>query len=288
MNKIHDPFIDNTRCISRLYDEYKKHPRLIIACDFDHTLFDWDDKGYEFPHVFELLERCQRLNFYIVLFSASAPERHEMMKAYMADRGINVASINKNPIDLPYGNHGKIYYNILLCDRAGLKSGCFILNEVLHKIEHQNKPTFYLEAPNTLEEKDYNNGCQSVFLGGSITGANDWQKSVAEKLLPHYHVFNPHRENFDVNNPEDEELQITWEYEHLNKAHKILFWFSFETFAPITLFELGAFYNRRQIFIGIHPEYKRKNVVVIQMKLRGITDICYDLDTLVQNVVESK
>jgi hypothetical protein len=139
-----------------------------------------------------------------------------------------------------------------------------------------------------LTPLEYNNGKKSIFLAGSITGAVNWQNIAKEKLLPHFNVINPRRENFDVTNPLDEELQITWEYNQLNGAAMLLFWFSDETLAPITLFELGSFGTRKPTFIGINPNYKRKRDVEIQMKLRGITNICYDLNELIDNVIKSK
>jgi len=57
------------------------------------------------------------------------------MIEYMADHGIKISSINKNPIDLPFGNHGKIYYNHLLDDRAGLESALKILKSLIDRIQ---------------------------------------------------------------------------------------------------------------------------------------------------------
>jgi hypothetical protein len=69
-----------------------------------------------------------------------------------------------------------------------------------------------------------------------------------------------------------EQEQITWEYHCIHHCKYILFWFAKETLAPITLFELGSALNTHdhsKIFIGIDPEYKRKNDVIIQTKLRN-------------------
>lgn len=156
----------------------------------------------------------------------------------------------------------------------------------------------YLEAPNILPTYE---PAKSIFLAGSITGAENWQETVTKRLLPHYHIFNPRREYFDVHDKSVEKEQITWEYQHLNIANNLLFWFSYETLAPITLFEYGFYLNKYlqypltrfhelgQIFIGIHPEYKRKNDVLIQTRLRSpkIADsIVFDLDELIQKTID--
>jgi hypothetical protein len=127
--------MDTEVCMTRLFNEWKKHPRLIIACDFDDTAFPYRDKDDTHYLVFNLLRECQKLGFYIVLWTASAPERHDFMRAFMRDRGIEVSSINVNPIPLPFGNHGKIYYNILLDDRAGLGQAYNILAQTIQRIK---------------------------------------------------------------------------------------------------------------------------------------------------------
>ena len=128
-------------------------------------------------------------------------------------------------------------------------------------------PFMDLEAINGPKEKN-------LFLAGSISGAVDWQAEIAPDLCKHCNVFNPRRANYTEYTELDplmEREQITWEYFHINKVcGKILFWFSNETLAPITLFEYGkalATFDRKNIFVGVHPEYKRKNDVYIQTEL---------------------
>lgn len=88
--------------------------------------------------------------------------------------------------------------------------------------------------------------------------------------------------------PGTEEEQITWEHTHLLKADAILFWFPCETLCPIALYELGSWIFRpKKLFIGCHPEYKRKTDVEIQTKLeRPKQRILYSLDDLAKQVLE--
>ncbi len=130
-----DPFLNTSNCVTRLLDEYKKHPRLIIALDYDSTVCPWP-KGKNHTHekVLGLVREAQKIGFYIVVFTASAPERFGEMKDFLADKGIRTDAINQNPINLPFGNNGKIYYNLLIDDRAGAGQACEILEQVIEKV----------------------------------------------------------------------------------------------------------------------------------------------------------
>jgi hypothetical protein len=72
-----------------------------------------------------------------VLWTAAVPERYKDMEQHMIDLGIGPDSINKNPINLPFGNNGKIYYNILIDDRAGLYAAYQTLSLVISRIKNQ-------------------------------------------------------------------------------------------------------------------------------------------------------
>lgn len=133
-----DPFFSMEACCTRLYDEYKKHGSLIVACDFDETIFPYKNKEAKYDRVIDLLRECHGLGFYIVIYTASSPDRYKFMKEYLEQYGIAVSSVNKNPIKLKFGNHGKIYYNILLDDRAGLRDAYTTLKYVVDKIKVEN------------------------------------------------------------------------------------------------------------------------------------------------------
>lgn len=136
---VSDPFISLENCIERLLREWRKHPRLIVALDFDDTAFDWLSTGNEHKVVLDLIRECQKLNFYIVMWTASDPARFPFIQEFMRNAGIDVSSINENPIELPFGNHKKIYYNILLDDRAGLGASVAILQETIRRIKEETE-----------------------------------------------------------------------------------------------------------------------------------------------------
>lgn len=130
-----DPFATTSKCVERLLKEYNKHNRLIVACDFDDTVFDYHGGGDNHQRVLDLLHECKKLKFYVVIWTASDPSRFEEMRKYMQSEGIKIDAINENPIALPFGNHKKIYYNILLDDRAGLGQSLDTLETVINTIK---------------------------------------------------------------------------------------------------------------------------------------------------------
>ncbi len=156
----------------------------------------------------------------------------------------------------------------------------------------------YLEAPNYWSSENLGYDTRfydSIFLAGSITGTedNNWQKHCAGRLLPHFHVINPRRDSFDITDKSAEVIQIEWEWIHLEMCNRVLFWFSHETLAPITLFEYGTLIGQRhkKIYIGIHPEYKRKNDLIIQTHLRAPDlnkKMYFDLDEMLDNIIKDK
>jgi hypothetical protein len=87
-------------------------------------------------------------------------------------------------------------------------------------------------------------------------------------------IYNPRRNNFDINNPKVSEEQIKWEHKYLHEANILVFYFAQETLCPITLFELGAALERniyvtikQDIIVYCEPEYSRKFDVELQIKL---------------------
>ena len=128
-NKKLKPYID------RLFDEWVQHGKIIISVDYDSTLYPYHtiDNPNDITRTIELVKNCQQTGCFTVIFTASNQDRHEEIFAYCKTIGIHVDSINKNPITLPYGEQGKIYYNINLCNRSGLNEACMILEQALYK-----------------------------------------------------------------------------------------------------------------------------------------------------------
>ena len=120
--------------INRLLKEWKEYSKIIIACDYDDTLRNWSlDDDETRAKVIETLKIAKATGAYIVIFTACSPDRYDEIKEFCKQQGIQIDSINKNPIDLPYGNEKKVYANIFLDDRAGLLQALEILEKAMYK-----------------------------------------------------------------------------------------------------------------------------------------------------------
>jgi hypothetical protein len=122
----------------------------------------------------------------------------------------------------------------------------------------------YIEALQT-----YNGRETSLFLAGGITGCPDWQKDLVIRLQDEpLVILNPRRASFPMEDTSAASAQIEWEYAHLRMATAIAFWFPYETLCPIALYELGAWsMTGKKLFVGVHPEYQRRQDVQIQTAL---------------------
>ena len=141
-NKNKDPYINDLESIKRLVNEWVKHKSLIIAYDYDNTVFDFHNKGYEFDFVIDLLRESKQYGAKFIVYSCSPDSRHDEMREYLNSNNIPFDTINKNVVEL-HGGLGKLFYNIFLDDRAGLKSACSILSSAI---------TVMRENPQTEEE----------------------------------------------------------------------------------------------------------------------------------------
>ncbi len=118
--------------IFRLTQEWKKHSKIIIAVDFDDTISTWGlNTKDECNFVIEKLKTYQEMGAYVVIFTACKEDRYKDISDFCYNNGLTISSINKNPIDLPYGNVSKVYANIFLDDRAGLFEALEILDGAL-------------------------------------------------------------------------------------------------------------------------------------------------------------
>ena len=127
------PF-NSSICAQRLREDYEKHKNLIVAFDFDNTIYDYHSKGGDYSCVINLLQECAVLGFTMVLFTANEEEEKlNFCKKYCNDNKIRIDYINESPVL----NTRKPYYNILLDDRAGLEEAYFTLKEVVDYIKNK-------------------------------------------------------------------------------------------------------------------------------------------------------
>lgn len=135
-NKL-DTFFDHDRNVNRLIKEWKEHNGIIIAFDFDNTIYDYYNKGYVYDNAIELLKLCKKEGCILILYSCNnSSEKIDFMKEYLNSIDLEIDYVNKSPDNIPFGNEGsKIYFNILLDDRAGLFESYKILKDTYNEIK---------------------------------------------------------------------------------------------------------------------------------------------------------
>lgn len=131
-----DNYLNSENTYKRLLKEYKEYGSLVVAYDFDNTVYDYHQQGHKYPKVIALLRQLKKANCYLIIFTANEDEN--FIKSYCLNNQIPFDVVNKNP---PFFNSDarKIYYNVLLDDRAGLKETYETLIKLLSNINKQNQ-----------------------------------------------------------------------------------------------------------------------------------------------------
>lgn len=136
------PF-NKENCKKRLLEEYRKYGSLIVAFDYDNTIFDYHNKGGDYSCVIELLKSCTILGFEMILLSTEESE-NKIVEKQTECLKMGIGNSINNIIIPPFRssrlfpNSKKPYYNILLDDRAGLEESYEILKYVVDEINESN------------------------------------------------------------------------------------------------------------------------------------------------------
>lgn len=121
------------KCVDRLKSDYAKHGNLLIAFDFDSTLFDLEEDGLDMQPVIDLALRCQKAGMIMCLWTACTDDWSlAYKKRIVKDMGLNFQYINASPA---LNQSRKPHFSILLDDRAGLASAFEILTITLNELE---------------------------------------------------------------------------------------------------------------------------------------------------------
>lgn len=140
-------FWDKEDQIEILCLQYQKHGQIIIAVDFDDTVYDSYHKGKDFTPVHSLLKRAKAIGCKLMIFTArNETEFFEVIEHYN-DIGIEYDTLNDDIIILNSGKSRKPYFNILLDDKAGLMESFLVLEEFVKITEKQ------IELKNKNENK---------------------------------------------------------------------------------------------------------------------------------------
>ena len=112
------------------------HKGIIIAFDFDNTVYDYYEKNYTYTKVIDLLKECKNMGCVLILSTCCDESKFEFMKSECNKVGISIDYINESPPYIPFTGN-KIYYNIMLDDRAGLSAAYEILYRTKERIKNE-------------------------------------------------------------------------------------------------------------------------------------------------------
>ncbi len=129
-----DEYLIPNSSFIRLKSEYDKYGSLVIAYDFDNTVFDFHSKGTTYHNVIELLKNLKQIGCWMICFTANQDD--DFIKKYCNDNLIPLDTINENPSFFK-SKSKKIYFNALLDDRAGLIQVYSELSLLVHQINKQ-------------------------------------------------------------------------------------------------------------------------------------------------------
>ena len=113
-----DEYLDKEKSYKRLKEEFEVHKKLIIAYDLDSTVFDYHNTGASYEMVKDLIRKYKNYAYFIV-FTSFESDRYDEIKSILQKENLPYVSINDDVSFIPFKGR-KVYYNILLDDRAGL------------------------------------------------------------------------------------------------------------------------------------------------------------------------
>lgn len=114
---LRDQYLSENVSFMRLFNEYQKYGSIVVAYDYDNTVYDFHHKGETYDEVIQLLRDLKSIGCYLIVWTAN--ENEVSVIEYLTEMDIPFDTINENP---PFwkSQSRKIYYNALLDDRAGL------------------------------------------------------------------------------------------------------------------------------------------------------------------------
>lgn len=127
-------YLDTNISQFRLISEWKRYGKLIIAYDFDNTVYDYHNNGLDIKPIVDLLNRAKNIGAYFIVHTARLESEYEFIKKHLIKNNIPFDCINEN-IPVTGFITKKPFYNILLDDRAGLKSAYEDLKKVVEIME---------------------------------------------------------------------------------------------------------------------------------------------------------
>lgn len=126
----------NNKYVDRLVRQYLEHDNLVIAVDFDDTIFPGNvNHAGDLKPIIETLKESSTIGFKNVIYTARNKKYFPEILQFCKDNEIDVWGINEDVVKLKEPTSGKIYYNLFLDDKAGLEEAHKILCEAIEIIK---------------------------------------------------------------------------------------------------------------------------------------------------------
>lgn len=129
-----DFYLSKENVVERLLNEWKLYGKIIIAYDYDETVFDFHKNGRTYEDVCNLLRRCEKVGAYFIVFTCCGPDQYKEIREDLTSKNLPFDRINDNMDFIDFTGR-KVFYNILLDDRAGLESAFEDLQTVVKIME---------------------------------------------------------------------------------------------------------------------------------------------------------
>lgn len=113
-------FLDEENFYQRLEYFYEKHGQIILAYDFDDTVYDCRNYGRDYSELAELIREMHKYA-YLIVFTSRPESEYALVENYLKQNNIPFDAINDDAPQTPEERRcRKVYYHVLLDDKAGL------------------------------------------------------------------------------------------------------------------------------------------------------------------------
>ena len=113
-----DYYLQPEHSSQRLLEEYRHYQSLVVAFDFDDTVYDFHQKGRQYSEVIQLLRDLKKIGCHLICWTGQ--QDLHFVASYLNTNAIPFDIINENP-PFHQSDSRKIYANAYLDDRAGLR-----------------------------------------------------------------------------------------------------------------------------------------------------------------------
>lgn len=125
-----DTYFSNRTAIDRLLSEWEKYGYLIVAVDFDETLYS---ENGDHSQMIELIQACYKMGCKVVIFTCRTEDEYPFVKEALRQLNVPYDYINENIPELTIDTSRKIFYSIFFDDRCGLGAAYEIMVNTLYE-----------------------------------------------------------------------------------------------------------------------------------------------------------